>query len=123
MLLKVRESQKDKDDWLFSFLKLLETLYHILLEKAIAKQLTQLSSLEKSFSDGPNAKQEKWSKVEQNRLEHSFRLSKNLKESEGKWEYISGIVESRNAEQCKQQCIAMTQKDKQPQKKEEEEKE
>ena len=37
MLMKVKEAQKDKDDWLFSFLKLLETIVHSLMEKAIRK--------------------------------------------------------------------------------------
>jgi hypothetical protein len=37
MLMKVKEVQKDKDDWLFSFLKLLETIVHQLMEKAISK--------------------------------------------------------------------------------------
>jgi hypothetical protein len=37
MLMKVKELQKDKDDWLFSFLKLLETIVHSLMEKAISK--------------------------------------------------------------------------------------
>jgi hypothetical protein len=59
MLNKVRESQKDKDDWLFSFLKLLESIFHNLMEKAISKQLTQLSDLERKFAstlnDGPSS--------------------------------------------------------------------
>lgn len=49
MLMKVKEPQKDKDDWLFSFLKLLETIVHSLMEKAISKQLTQLNELERKI--------------------------------------------------------------------------
>jgi hypothetical protein len=40
MLNKVKEAHKEQGDWLFSFLKLLETLIHSLMEKAIEKQLT-----------------------------------------------------------------------------------
>ena len=50
------------------------------------------------MSDGQTHKAVKWTKVEENRLEHSFRLSKNIKEADGKWEFISNIVESRSAE-------------------------
>lgn len=37
MLNKVKDSSKDKELWLFPFLKLLEATFHQLLEKAIAK--------------------------------------------------------------------------------------
>jgi hypothetical protein len=35
MLAKVKEAHRGKDDWLLSFLKLLETIAHSLMEKAI----------------------------------------------------------------------------------------
>jgi NADPH:quinone reductase-like Zn-dependent oxidoreductase len=68
---------------------------------SLAKQLTELTALENamqmSFSDNPKKKEAKWTKGEENRLEHAFRLAKNIKEGDGKWEFISDIVESRNA--------------------------
>lgn len=51
ILASVKETQKDKDDWLFSYLKLLETMIHSIIEKAINKQLSQLSDYENSLSE------------------------------------------------------------------------
>jgi hypothetical protein len=37
LLSKIKDAQAGKDDWLFPFLKLLENIFHSMLEKAIAK--------------------------------------------------------------------------------------
>ncbi len=49
-------------------------------------------------------------------------MVKNVKDST-KWDYISDIVESRTAEQCKQKFIQMSQKAKESEEKMEEEEE
>ena len=51
----------------------------------------------------------KWSKIEELKLEHGFRLSKLRGDNEyERWNTVSSLVESKNPEQCEQKCIEMS---------------
>ncbi|CDW85631.1 UNKNOWN [Stylonychia lemnae] len=105
-ILLVKLKQSDIDEWLLGFLKIFETCAHQLLEKAIQKHSIQLYEIKEDEGN-------KWSNIEQQRLEHSVRLYKNIKD-DSKWEMIADIIETRKAAQCKKQIIQMAQKDKTP---------
>ena len=116
---------KSEDQWLFPFLKLLENMYSQIIEKAIDKQLQQLSEFERTFMTST-----KWVNSEEARLEHAVRVCKQRTVKQGiqylgdaQWLALSEIVESKTADQCKTKCLSLSQKDKKPAVVEEEEKE
>jgi DNA polymerase III delta prime subunit len=85
MLTKVKDAQKDAALWLYPFLKLLETMIHTLLEKAISKQLDQLGEFEyrlQHMSEQESTQigkaEQKWLRPEEARLEHAFRMTGKL---------------------------------------------
>ena len=128
----VKEDQREL--WLFPFLKLLENVFTSLLQKAITKQLAQISEFEdflsSSCSDNGNNRNKpgKWLPSEEARLEHAVRICKQRAAKLGQtlsgdlqWIAISEVVESKTPEQCKAKCVQISQKDKKPVKDEEDE--
>ena len=75
---------------MYPFLKLVEQVIHQLMEKAIEKQLAQLGPSVES-----NGGTEEWSSMEEQRLEHGFRLYKVIAD-DSKWKMISETLETKN---------------------------